>query len=80
MPNEIVWETQTRRIDELLPWDKNPRLLSEEQSVQLEKSIDSFGVVEPLAINQDGVLSSVLLGGQPVCGETPVREVPLISL
>ena len=56
MPNEIVWETQTRRIDELLPWDKNPRLLSEEQRVQLEKSIDSFGVVEPLAINQDGVL------------------------
>lgn len=51
---KLTWHTEKRKIKDLIPWDKNPRKLSEAQQRQLEKSIDKFDLVEIPAVNADG--------------------------
>lgn len=52
----LVWHTETRRVQDLVPWDGNPRSLSDEQAEQLKKSLKKFNLVELLAIDTDNRL------------------------
>lgn len=50
----LFWSTQTRIINELIPYEKNPRKISDEQLSNLKKSLEKFNLVEIPAIDLDG--------------------------
>ena len=52
----LSWKTERRKISTLIPYDKNPRRLTEAQAAQLTKSLERFNLVEIPAINTDGVI------------------------
>lgn len=52
--NTLAWTTQKRIIDELVPYEKNPRKISDEQLASLKKSLEKFNLVEIPAIDTDG--------------------------
>lgn len=50
----LVWRTEQRLIKNLLPYEKNPRTISEKQLEDLTKSMKKFNLVEIPAIDTDG--------------------------
>lgn len=57
MKNEkLIWKTERRRISALVPYEHNPRRLTDEQAAQLTKSLEKFNLVEIPAINTDGTI------------------------
>lgn len=52
----IFWQTEKRKVCDLIPCSYNPRKISEEQKTQLEKSLKKFNLVEIPAINLDNTL------------------------
>lgn len=59
MPNDktpLVWHTEQRKIDDLVPFEQNPRKMTEDQVKQLTRSIEKFNLVELPAIDTDNVL------------------------
>lgn len=66
-------------IEKLKPNEKNPRQISRFQLAALKKSIQEFGLVDPLVINKD----MVIIGGHQrykACVELGLAEVPCIVL
>ncbi len=53
---KIVWHTEQRKVSELVPYSKNPRILSDKQREDLEASIKKFGLAEIPAINTDNLI------------------------
>ncbi len=56
MTKSITWQTEKRKLSDLLPWERNPRQLSKVQAEHLEESLSRFGLVDPPAINTDNVI------------------------
>ncbi len=56
MTKSITWQTEKRKLSDLLPWERNPRQLTEAQAEHLEESLTKFGLVDPPAINTDNVI------------------------
>ena len=56
MTKPITWQTEKRKLSDLLPWERNPRQLTESQAEHLEESLSKFGLVDPPAINTDNVI------------------------
>lgn len=52
----LEWHTETRKISDLIPFEGNPRQMTEAQAKDLEKSLRKFNLVEIPAINMDGVI------------------------
>jgi len=50
---DITWSPEKRKLGELVPWEKNPRKATAKQKKDLEKSLTTFNVAEPLVINLD---------------------------
>ena len=59
----IQWHTESRLVASLLPWDRNPRIIKGREFSKLKKSIDKFGLAEPIVVQPQGLI----IGG-------PVRE------
>lgn len=53
---KLEWHTEKRRIDSLVPYAKNPRILSKVQLDGLKRSLKKFNVAELPCINTDGTL------------------------
>ncbi|MEA3378043.1 MAG: ParB N-terminal domain-containing protein, partial [Nanoarchaeota archaeon] len=53
---KLEWHTEKRIIEDLLPYDKNPRKLSIEKLDLLKKSIEKYGFVEIPVIDIDNVI------------------------
>ncbi|WP_126244137.1 DNA modification methylase [Chitinophaga rhizosphaerae] len=53
---ELVWSTEKRMVCELVPYEKNPRFLTEKQRQDLTASMQKFNLVEIPAINLDNTL------------------------
>lgn len=51
--NKLSWSTEQRKINDLLPYSKNPRKLSSSQEKSLKKSLEKFNLVEIPAIDVD---------------------------
>jgi len=51
--NKLIWHTEQRKINDLIPFGKNPRKLTDTQSKQLQKSLEKFNLVEIPAIDID---------------------------
>ncbi len=50
----LEWSTEKRKVSDLIPYDFNPRKLTEEKKQQLIQSLEKFNLVEIPAINTDG--------------------------
>lgn len=58
MKKQIIWKVEKRKIEELKPHSKNPRIFTEKGMKDLKNSIDSIGFAQPININQDGTILS----------------------
>lgn len=56
MNKVLQWETAKRKVSELIPYQYNPRSLSEDKKQKLMESIDKFNLVEIPVINLDNTL------------------------
>jgi len=54
----ITWKIETRKLVDLKPHPKNPREFTEKGMKDLENSINSIGFMQPININQDGIILS----------------------
>jgi DNA modification methylase len=52
----IEWFAERRKIDDLKPHSKNPRRFTKKGLADLGKSIDKFGVADPVIVNKDNVI------------------------
>lgn len=52
----LTWHTEQRKISDLVPFEHNPRRLTELQAKQLQVSLEKFNLVEIPAINTDNVI------------------------
>lgn len=71
---KITWSLQKKKVNELKEYEKNPRTLTEKGLSDLKKSIEKFGIAEPIAINRDGTI----IGGharKKVLEELGIEEV-----
>jgi hypothetical protein len=50
----LVWRTQKRRVNDLLPYEKNPRKITDKQMEDLKESLKKFNLAELPACNTDG--------------------------
>ena len=51
--SDLSWKTERRKISELVPWEKNPRIMTRKQAEDLRNSLERFNLVEIPAINTD---------------------------
>lgn len=49
----LAWIVEQRKVDDLVPYDKNPRTLSDKQLKDLKRSFEKFNLVEIPAIDTD---------------------------
>lgn len=49
----LKWHTEKRKINELIPFEGNPRQMTEKQNADLKKSLEKFDLAEIPAINTD---------------------------
>ena len=49
----ITWTNETRKLSELVPWDVNPKQLTEVQAGHLQTSIRKFGLALPFLISPE---------------------------
>jgi DNA modification methylase len=52
----MKWTTIKRKINDLIPYENNPRQMTEKQNQDLTESLKKFDLVEIPAINQDGTI------------------------
>ncbi len=52
----MKWHTESRRANSLIPYEHNPRRLTEKQASDLKASLEKFDLVEIPAINTNGTL------------------------
>jgi DNA modification methylase len=55
---QLVWRTEKRRVNDLLPYEKNPRVITDAQMEDLKKSLQKFNLAELPAINTDGKIAA----------------------
>jgi DNA modification methylase len=53
---KITWHTETRLVNQLIPFAHNPRTLSKLQFAQLKESLAKFDYAECIAINTDNMI------------------------
>jgi hypothetical protein len=46
----ITWANERRKLSDLIPWERNPRTIQDDQAERLVDSVGAFGQVETLAI------------------------------
>lgn len=56
MMEKLSWTTEKRIVKDLIPFEYNPRILTEERKQKLIASIEKFNLAEIPAINTDNVL------------------------
>ncbi len=43
MADKITWSNEKRKLSELVPWERNPRQITDKQAKRLEESFEQFG-------------------------------------
>jgi len=59
----LIWTTEKRKVKDLIPYELNPRKITEEQAKKLTESLKRFNLVEIPAIDTD---NKILAGHQRV--------------
>jgi len=52
----MEWQLEKRKLAELKPYEHNPRNITDKGKDNLKKSIDKFGLAEPIVINRDNTI------------------------
>ena len=52
----ITWHTEKRSLNDLIEWQQNPRWLSIHDADHLRRSLEKFGLADPLIINTDNTI------------------------
>lgn len=60
---KLSWTTEKRKVKDLIPFDRNPRILSDFQKEKLKQSLEKFNLVEIPVIDID---NKILAGHQRV--------------
>ena len=50
---KYIFHTEQRKVSDLIPYEKNPRKISEKQAEDLKKSLEKFGLASIPVINTD---------------------------
>ena len=58
MNKRIVWHIEKRKVADLKPYKKNPRIINEVGLHSLKKSFDEIGFAQPININLDNTILS----------------------
>ena len=53
---KLSWNTETRKVKDLVPYDKNPRSITKTKENEMDESVKANGYVELIAINTDNVI------------------------
>jgi ParB-like chromosome segregation protein Spo0J len=61
MKTDLIWHTAQLKINELIPFEGNPRQMTDQQAIQLKASLQKFNLVEIPAVNTNG---KILAGHQ----------------
>ena len=80
---ERVEEIKIRDINSLKFADYNPRQLTTDQYNQLKKSINTFGLVDPIIVNTNSERQNIIIGGHQrvkVAKEMGVKQIPVVEL
>ena len=43
---KLTWHTEKRKVNELIPFEQNPRTMTDKQLEDLKKSVSKFDLVE----------------------------------
>ena len=54
--SDLVWSNEKRKVNDLIPYERNPRKITEEQMDYLQTSLKKFNLVEVPTIDTDGTL------------------------
>lgn len=54
--SEIIWRTERRNIEDLIPAEYNPRKANEKEYDNLKISIERFNLADPVIINQNNTV------------------------
>lgn len=72
-----------KKVEELISAEYNPRQISEKQLLDLKKSLDKFGLVEPIVVNVNPERYNIVVGGHQrlrVVKDLGFREVPCVEV
>jgi len=53
---KLIWHTEQKKINELIPFEGNPRQMTEKQNEDLKKSLEKFNLVEIPAVDTDNII------------------------
>jgi len=78
MSKRITWHVETRKVSDLKPYDKNPRIITELGLNELQSSFDDIGYAQYININTD----NTILSGHARCmvlkKEDPNQEIKVL--
>jgi hypothetical protein len=60
---KLIWHNEKRKVNDLLPFEKNPRKISDKQMADLKRSLKKYNLVETPAVTIDG---KILAGHQRI--------------
>lgn len=63
MKTQLVWHTEKRRVNDLIPQDNNPRKITDKQMSDLQKNLKRFNLVEIPAVDHN---NKILAGHQRI--------------
>lgn len=55
---KLEWRTEKRKVNDLIPYEKNPRQINAQQEDGMDRSLEDFNYVELVAINKDGTIAA----------------------
>ena len=83
--SKLEWHTEKRKIKDLIPFEGNPRQMTEKQNEDLKKSLEKFDLVEIPAIDTDNkiiaghqrlrILQALGRGGEEIDVRMPSRKL-----
>lgn len=56
--NKLIWHTEQRKVNDLIPFEANPRKMTEKQANDLRKSLERLNLIDIPAIDIDNTIIS----------------------